>query len=654
MASLVSDARRPDIARVVGSLKDFQLASVEYAFRRLWLDDDAVKQFLVADEVGLGKTMVAKGVIAKAVDYLWDTEDRINIVYICSNSQIARQNLTRLNVVGAREHRHADRLTLLPKVIRQMRDERVNFVSFTPGTSMNLDASGKYNERVLLYWMLADGAPWGAEITSNDYWRNFFQVGMGHQNFIREIESFPRDTLDPELSAAFAAQVTEASDISGTPLREELRACAEAFDGVDRNPRGGLNVRREALISRLRKLVAGAAAQYLEPNLVILDEFQRFKGLLDPEAEDEAALLAQRVIYNPKAKTLLLSATPYKMYTLPDEPEGDDHYRDFLFTVEILAGKQEGKERANAIARDLRIVRDALAPGRDVERAKAAQERVGIQLRRIMIRTERLAPLRGQNEQNPEDRDGMLSDRQFENLKIEADDLRCWQTFDKVARALKQGDVFEYWRSTPYPLNLMDRDSYSIKRGFEAAAERSDPIVVEALSGGTGLLDYRDIRAYKRVDPGNAKMRALAHDVLDHGLWRLAWLPPSCSYYQLGGAFADAGVRSYTKRLVFSAWTVVPKAIAVLVSYNAECLAVEAERARAQEDGFGDRGAEERTYGAAVPERLRIAMRGGQPQGMYTVALLYPSLTLAHIGDPLRVARELGRAPSKSFLSLSG
>ena len=32
--------------------------------------DDPVRQFLVADEVGLGKTMVARGVIAKAIEQL--------------------------------------------------------------------------------------------------------------------------------------------------------------------------------------------------------------------------------------------------------------------------------------------------------------------------------------------------------------------------------------------------------------------------------------------------------------------------------------------------------------------------------------------------------------------------------------------------------
>lgn len=88
-----------DTERVLASLKDFQRATVNYVFHRLWLAEDQVKKFLVADEVGLGKTMVAKGVIAKTVEHLWDSGKRINIVYICSNSQIARQNLSRLNVV---------------------------------------------------------------------------------------------------------------------------------------------------------------------------------------------------------------------------------------------------------------------------------------------------------------------------------------------------------------------------------------------------------------------------------------------------------------------------------------------------------------------------------------------------------------------------
>lgn len=52
---------RPDLHKILDSLKPFQRATVEHAFRRLWTDEDRVDRFLVADEVGLGKTLVAKG-----------------------------------------------------------------------------------------------------------------------------------------------------------------------------------------------------------------------------------------------------------------------------------------------------------------------------------------------------------------------------------------------------------------------------------------------------------------------------------------------------------------------------------------------------------------------------------------------------------------
>ena len=105
-------------------------------------------------------------------------------------------------------------------------------------------------------------------------------------------------------------------------------------------------------IGQLRQLVARAAVEHLEPDLVILDEFQRFKDLLD--ADDEGARLANAIFDHPDAKVLLLSATPYKMYTLPDEPEGDDHYRDFTRTVRFLAGD----ERAHIVERELRAMRE--------------------------------------------------------------------------------------------------------------------------------------------------------------------------------------------------------------------------------------------------------------------------------------------------------
>lgn len=82
-------------------LKPFQRATVNYVFRRLFTDAQTTAQFLVADEVGLGKTMVARGVIAKAIQELTGKVDRIDVVYICSNQAIAEQNIKSLNVIGS-------------------------------------------------------------------------------------------------------------------------------------------------------------------------------------------------------------------------------------------------------------------------------------------------------------------------------------------------------------------------------------------------------------------------------------------------------------------------------------------------------------------------------------------------------------------------
>src|SRR5438552_16311724 len=92
--------QRPDTAKELAYLKDFQQLSVETVFRRMYLDTKPTRRFLVADEVGLGKTLVARGVIARTIDYLWDTIKRIDIVYLCSNANIARQNVSRLTPTG--------------------------------------------------------------------------------------------------------------------------------------------------------------------------------------------------------------------------------------------------------------------------------------------------------------------------------------------------------------------------------------------------------------------------------------------------------------------------------------------------------------------------------------------------------------------------
>ncbi len=151
---------RPRIEEILQPLKPFQRRTVDHAFRRLFLDTDSTSRFLVADEVGLGKTLIARGIIARAIDHLWDDVDRIDIVYICSNASIARANLPKLQIGGASERSFAlaTRLTMLAAELAprdgepSFMDNKLNFVSFTPRTSFAMGHSdGQRRERELLF-----------------------------------------------------------------------------------------------------------------------------------------------------------------------------------------------------------------------------------------------------------------------------------------------------------------------------------------------------------------------------------------------------------------------------------------------------------------------------------------------------------------------
>ncbi|MBD3885398.1 hypothetical protein IFO70_27110 [Phormidium tenue FACHB-886] len=112
-------------------------------------------------------------------------------------------------------------------------------------------------------------------------------------------------------------------------------------------------------------------------------------------------------------------------------------------------------------------------------------------------------------------------------------------------------------------------------------------------------------------------------------------------YYQLGGVFAEPTLSQFTKRLVFSSWRVVPKAIAALLSYEAE---------RQMISAFEE--TPENTPEARERRRplLRFARTKERLTGMPILSLLYPSTVLARECDPLAVAIDAPEQPSLSKL----
>jgi hypothetical protein len=104
-------------------------------------------------------------------------------------------------------------------------------------------------------------------------------------------------------------------------------------------------------------------------------------------------------------------------------------------------------------------------------------------------------------------------------------------------------------------------------------------------------------------------------------------------YYSPAGVFVATTASAPTKRLIFSAWQVAPKAIAALLSY-------EAERRM-----FGSAGEANESL-ASVRDRhvplLRFSRDEDRLTGMPVLGLLYPSFVLAELGDPYSIALERG------------
>ena len=616
-----AQGQRPDTTAVLASLKAFQRDSVEYAFERLYRAADSTRRFLVADEVGLGKTLVARGVIAKAIDHLWEGPnrvERIDIVYICSNAQIARQNVRRLQI-GEKGFVRAARLGLLPREIHDLKKNRVNYLALTPGTSLDLKSSmGIREERILLYHLLKRVWPEHGTGTGP---MNLFQGLVQYRNtgyFRWELNEFERwYSIDEGLASVFERRLQECEGLS-----DEYAALCNRFRRSRKHIPWDDRRRQINFIRQLRLMLAEVCVSALEPDLVILDEFQRFKNLL--EDENPTATLARRLFTysdsTSSVRLLLLSATPYRMYTLHHESAEDDHYQDFLRTTEFLDPQLKSSGRLRRLLDEYRQAMYRIESGT----GPLQQINAGIegQLRRIMSRTERLRA--------SSDSDEMLREVPSPGLSLTAGDIQDFLVLEKIGDAVRQPQVMEYWKSAPYLLSFMD--DYRLKTEVVARLGLSAENGLASLLAESGrtALSWEDVRAYAQVDPANARLRSLLEWLDVSGAWKLLWLPPSLPYYSETGPWQAASERQLTKRLIFSTWQVVPKAIACLVSYDVE------RRILVRFDGSIQNTPEERRRRRPL---LRFAYSNERLTGMPVLGILYPSPGLAELGDPAAMHR---------------
>ncbi len=600
---------RPNLTQALAPLKDFQRRTVNHAFERLFLAEDRTCRFLVADEVGLGKTMVARGLIARAIDHLWEKIDRLDIIYICSNADIARQNINRLHPDPGSSHDFAlaTRITLLPLQIQNLKHNKLNFISFTPGTSFDMgNSGGQARERALIYHMLEDH--W--QMRGEAPYKVFAHL-MNRGNFKWHIERVRVQEADADLMRDFLKNLTRSERVRAEKGEQSLR---ERFEWLCDYMRRRTNYsdkarwRQRYLLGQLRLILADACIDALEPDLIILDEFQRFKSLL--AGDDAAGELAQALFRHSDAHTLLLSATPYKMYTLADEQETDDHYRDFLSTVEFLY--QGDDHKALQCDSLLKQYRQAMFAGRLDLLPQLKQAIEGL-LKKVMSRMEKVS--------GSQDRNALI--RTVHTApQLVANDLHSFVHLNALTAQIGQPMPLSYWQSAPYLLNFMR--GYQLKRAFEKSLEEAET-ATQLQKAQHLLLPAATIEQFGALDPNNARLRSLLAETVDAGAWQLLWLPPSLPYYQLDMPFST--LPTLTKRLIFSAWQVVPHAVASLISYAAE-----REMLRSYED--------EPHYTKRTSPLLNFAQREERLTGMPVLGMLYPCATLARLGEMLPISAD--------------
>src|SRR5207248_2426944 len=105
-----------------------------------------------------------------------------------------------------------------------------------------------------------------------------FKVGA------KEIDSFLKDAF----LRALDERVEREQRTGRTDLRTRFRNLARAFRYARSNISEDERRERRSVVADLRAILAASCVRALEPDLIVLDEFQRFKNLLDPGRSSSA------------------------------------------------------------------------------------------------------------------------------------------------------------------------------------------------------------------------------------------------------------------------------------------------------------------------------------------------------------------------------
>lgn len=605
---------------IKSQLKDFQRATVDYVFGRFFESEAPASRFLVADEVGLGKTLIARGIIEKFYSHFkrsW--EKNLKVIYICSNQSVASQNISRLNIEKVKEEdlRPINRINQI--AIQKPHTGSASFleiIALSPNTSFNVSSGGGISyERAIIYHILS------SHPTFKFYRKKLsklFQLDVGDTNWSYLVSENSREKVDlrPDIAAQFNLALDADKD-----LFERLSAlCEVRYSSQD-------HYEHRRLMGCLRRLLAAVCVKYLKPDLMILDEFQRFKNVINQEEDSEVRMITESLFKDPEIKTLLLSATPYKMYTVQsEEDEGESHYEEFKFIIRfLLNNEQEYRKFLKAwdcYSQSLLHLKHG-----QWDFVKTQKQAVESYLRKYIARTERIAV--------SDDHNTLLRSSGANLLWVRPPDVKNFISADAIAAKL--GEYYqnihspvEYCKSSPYPFSFME--GYQLQRIAQRAIKEKNGDFLKTLKANrVAFLPREEMNDFKELVLPSAKLKYLLDDSLYNGGADLLWIPPALPYYQFDGPFRDK--ETYSKTLVFSSWVMVPKMIAGLTSYECERLTIGHPEAKRIDEKtvreYFQTGKDRHPR-----SRLNFKIDGGTYSTLPQYALLYPCLALAGLWEP--------------------
>jgi hypothetical protein len=587
------------IGRHVSEAKGFQRATAKAALETL-TKREGPRRFLVADEVGLGKTIVARTIIN---EMMRRHRRPLVVFYVTSNLNIAHQNRGKLlEFLETEEEQQqasaaADRLTLAANPDNRPKHHKLHLYTLTPDTSVPMyrrrAGFGRLEERALIFRLLTGRFPsldtdaFYSRCKGNQAGEASWGAALRRHEYIKGIR---------ELQNQFVAALADDQHLKLSKVDAETIASAAESERPSR------------LMGAFRTALAMTVLQDIRPDLVVFDEFQKFREvLIDPPyvSADRVAQALRGGSGRDDHAVLLLSATPYRLYSSrKDEAAGLSHHQDFFQLIRFLFEPNTRTpseiERAFLEFGTLMLARET--PDFDV--LTKLQHEIESRLRTVLSRTERPGAMAAPS-------NGVFLHPHSEILP---EDLRVFKHW--VAR-LKDGKnprpgrtdlktfAVPYWLSIPLPIQMMGSGYLAWRDAKKDRRRREEPILRAA---------QRDRLAAPKLWP-HPQLREL-NKIVSPARLALPWLAPSLPWWDLQGPWAEPGANG-GKLLIFTRFKAVPPTLASILSFNLEA-------------SFAQRlGRSYKRAGEAKP----LQFKEDRPT---LPALFFPSPTLIAFTDPRR------------------